>query len=88
MCPCFIVDHPTKGKILGPFTKIQHLGLRRLFLEAVLATASPAQANHDVLLKAVLRAVEGTPEETFLQEGMEFLLGRTKPIDANLGCGE
>ena len=74
MCPCFSVDHPTKGVILGPFTRIEHLGLRRLFLEVVLATASLAQANYDdVLFNAALGTVMGTPDEIFLREGMGLL---------------
>ncbi|KAF8338003.1 uncharacterized protein EI90DRAFT_3041280 [Cantharellus anzutake] len=75
MCPCFIVNHPTRGMISGPFTKIEHAGLRRLFLEVVLATAIPVRLMDvdDALPEASLRAVMGTLDENFLREGMQIM---------------
>ncbi|TDL28320.1 hypothetical protein BD410DRAFT_780804 [Rickenella mellea] len=61
LAPYFIVQHRTRGDIMGPFNKLpENTRLRRLALDAVANLA--LQGNDETLCTAVKKAVAGTHE--------------------------
>ncbi|TFY58800.1 hypothetical protein EVJ58_g6185, partial [Rhodofomes roseus] len=62
MVPFFIVNHPTKGRLLGPFARLLSAPLRRLVLDVV---ATLEGQDTDGLESAVNEAVTGTEEESY-----------------------
>ncbi|KAH9937104.1 uncharacterized protein B0H18DRAFT_1112984 [Fomitopsis serialis] len=62
MVPYFIVSHPTRGRLLGPFARLPSAPLRRLVLDVV-ATIEGQEA--DGLEGDVSEAVRGTEEESY-----------------------
>ncbi|PCH33787.1 hypothetical protein WOLCODRAFT_135324 [Wolfiporia cocos MD-104 SS10] len=65
LAPYFIITHPTRGRVLGPFAKIPPAsGLRRLALD-VAATVLDRSGVRDELAVAVDEAVRGTEDEGY-----------------------
>jgi len=62
MVPYFIVNHPTRGRLLGPFARLPSAPLRRLVLDVV-ATIEWQEA--DGFEGDVSEAVRGTEEESY-----------------------
>lgn len=62
MVPYFTVNHPTRGRLLGPFTRLPSARLRRLALD-VAVTLGGQEAGE--LEGAVSEAVSSTGEESY-----------------------
>ena len=62
MVPYFTVNHPTRGKLLGPFARLPSAQLRRLAIDVVVTWGSQ---ETDELGGAVSEAVSGTGEESY-----------------------
>ncbi|KZT72744.1 hypothetical protein DAEQUDRAFT_543688 [Daedalea quercina L-15889] len=62
MVPYFIVNHPMRGKLLGPFSRLPSAPLRRLVLDVVTTLKIP---DTDELEGAVSEAVAGTEDESY-----------------------
>ncbi|KAF7320428.1 Ipi1-N domain-containing protein [Mycena kentingensis (nom. inval.)] len=64
LVPYFTIVHPTRGQILGPFSKLPS-ALRRLALCLVALTGASVAEDGDALGSAVPAAVLGTAEEQY-----------------------
>ncbi|KDQ20313.1 hypothetical protein BOTBODRAFT_27733 [Botryobasidium botryosum FD-172 SS1] len=67
----FNVDHPTRGHILGPFTKLTTPSLRRLALDVAVSfrgSSATETEEQDKLENAVQKAVTGTEVEAYWRE--------------------
>lgn len=62
MVPYFVVNHPTRGRLLGPFSRLPSTQLRRLALD-VAATLGDRETGG--LEGAVGEAVSGTGDEPY-----------------------
>jgi len=74
LAPFFMVAHPVRGRLPGPFTKIQASStrIRRLAVDLVITLLSvlprPEVEEKDNLMNAVTSAVSGTPEESYWRQ--------------------
>ncbi|PBL01077.1 hypothetical protein ARMGADRAFT_1058936 [Armillaria gallica] len=65
LVPYFVVEHPVRGQIPGPFTKLPHGStVRRLALDVV-ATMQSASFTEDKLCMFVSTAVKDTTEDSY-----------------------
>ncbi|KAK0245760.1 hypothetical protein EDD85DRAFT_1016820 [Armillaria nabsnona] len=65
LVPYFVVEHPVRGQIPGPFTKLPHgSAVRRLALDVV-ATMQSASFTEDKLCLFVSTAVKDTTEDSY-----------------------
>ena len=67
LVPYFIISHPTRGALPGPYTKLERLTLRALALDVV-ATLFRLGGVEERLDNAVLMAVAGTTQEQYWVE--------------------
>jgi len=74
----FNVEHPTRGHILGPFTKLTSTSLRRLALDVAISFRSSASESEeqDKLENAVQKAVTGTEVEAYWREMQATFVSR------------
>ncbi|KAI8980644.1 hypothetical protein BD414DRAFT_420409 [Trametes punicea] len=68
--PYFVIAHPTRGKLKGPYAKLPASSpLRRLVLDLVATLVGQGQSKKDSgddgLVSAVTEAVDGTTEEAY-----------------------
>lgn len=63
LCPYLSIDHPTKGVVLGPYSKLP-IGLKRTFLQVVWVLSGVAKTDDDLDAR-IARIVVGTEEEDY-----------------------
>lgn len=63
LCPYLSIDHPTKGVVLGPYSKLP-IELKRTFLGVAWVLSGTAE-NQDELDARITRIVVGTEEEDY-----------------------
>lgn len=62
MVPYFTVNHPTRGKLLGPFARLPSAQMRRLALDVAVTLGGQETGG---LEGAVSEAVNGTGEDPY-----------------------
>lgn len=64
LVPYFLVNHPTRGEINGPFHKLpESSALRRLVLDLVVTLS--LLRDEPILEAAVLTTIHGSPQESY-----------------------
>jgi len=69
LTPYFMITHPVRGILPGPFTKLADPGLQRLVLDVVVTIMGRVSVeSREPLDAAVRQAVEGSPQATYWTE--------------------
>jgi len=69
LTPYFMITHPVRGTLPGPFTKLADPGLQRLVLDVVVTIMGRVSTeSREPLDAAVRQAVEGSPHATYWTE--------------------
>lgn len=73
LAPFFLIVHPTRGQVLGPFTKIPCSASHVRSLVLDLCASLLRDDDGDGLCNAVCEAVKGTSEELYWQRVTEAM---------------